>query len=172
MFNEKLLELLKTLAKDLKCDYITVSQNRIYGTDGSFAHLSYIEHTEPDLWNLENIVFYYNDMLPVNKFHKDKMNSLIINLSKFILVEPSIIDTHLGENENLREILNKKASEGLTLFKYGKYIFSINKTLLPLNKNDKLILTIRDINRSMFLNEFCILKGKKKIYKYYMYMSL
>lgn len=168
-----MIEKLSELSKVLKCDYVMVSSNAIYGTDINFAHLSFVYHTEPDLFELNNQAFIFKSMEPLDDLSSLKFLQLIDTvLNGYRGYKISLDENNLMNNELFLDIMSKKASEGISLMKIENYIFSINKSLLPVNKNDKLRLLIRDITPHKFLCEFIINKGKMIVYKFYMYAKL
>lgn len=167
------LELFISKAKLLKCNYVMCLRNCIIGTDEFFGYCGVITHTEPKFWALENTVFE-TKQFTVRRDLKYKFKQLIINVEGLMKIPVTKEFLSLHENEMFREILNRKADDGVAFFKLNdEYLISVNKSLIPLNKSDKLDLFIRDFNNGTFNGEFVIRKGKEvEIKKYFTYLKL
>lgn len=70
----------------------------------------------------------------------------------------------LNKNEQFIQLMNLKTADGASLFKLDKYVFSIYKGLLPVNKNDTVNLNISD-QFDYFICDFTVLKPKNKYVK-------
>lgn len=162
------LDLFINKAKLLKCSYVMALKDCIIGTDEHFAHLSILPHTEPKFWNMENIVFETKDFTVIKDIN---LLQLVDTVNGLLEYPPSFQFLSLDENETFKEIMAKKADKGMSIMNIGGYLVSINKTLIPLNKSDKLDLYIRDFG-STFLGEYIIKKGKIIIKKYFLYIRL
>jgi len=190
------LEALKELleySKTLKCDIIRVKDNIIYGTDSNFVHLRLIRCSNewPDM------IFYLKDLSEFIKQmnmlgHTD--NSLIFNIVEYIsiryeyidifdnLIESvnsyinnsiSFSDEDLKSNDDFNTINAMKAGDGVGLLKLSeKYILTLYSGLLPVNKSDKVMVYIRDIDTYRYLANFTIVKKKFSIDVYFMYLFL
>lgn len=166
--NEELMELFKSKAKLLKCDFVTVMGEYILGTDEHSAHLSLISHTEPRFWDLENRIFEAKDFILSSKLIDF---AYLFKTLNWILSHPVVVHkSDLQEDEKFKEIMAKKSSEGMSMINIDGYLLSVNKSLVPLNKSDKLDLNIRDFGNS-FSGEFIITRGKNIIKKNYLYIK-
>ncbi len=188
------LKIIYELAKTLKCEIIKISNNCIYGTDCNFAHLK----TIIDLDKLDidlDIIFYIKDLadlLKNNEFINDSQSIYIFNhlqihyefLDSFnklienvyfysIHIPTSYNNKDLKSNEDFIKINEMKSADGIGLLKLSNdYILTMFTGMLPVNKNDKLELLIKDIDEYRYLTEFIIDKKKFKINAYYMYLFL
>lgn len=171
--NPETLDLFINIAKILKCDIVMNKGGIIYGTDKDFAHLSKIEHHESKLWELDNVVFESNSFtIAIDQEQRLRDFENLINTTysiQFSDVSESFTD--LQDNEQFKIIMAKKAAEGISLLKLNDYLLSINKSLIPVNKADKLDLDIFDLGKT-FLARFKIKKGKNYVHKYFMYIKI
>ena len=176
-YNDK-ITLLHSLAKELKCEYIVVKGNYIYGTDENFVHVTYIKHNEIDLWDFQDKFISYRllsagEIEIIDNFKRNKFIQLISNISMLETFPVSTSHTNIDEREDFKAIMNKKAGEGLTNFCLDdKHILFISKSLVPINKKDKLNIDVREVDKNKFLAEFIISKGKMVLHKFYMFMHL
>lgn len=166
---DDIMELFISKAKLLKCDYVTVVGEYIVGTDENSAHVSIMSHTEPEFWNLENKIFETKKFTLSQKFID--FEYLLKHLKFIISHTPIIQKTNLQDNELFKEIMAKKTDEGMSMINIDGYLLSINKSLIPLNKSDKLDLNIRDFG-NLFSGEFIITRGKNIIKKNYLYLKI
>lgn len=171
----EVFEIFTRLAKPMKCTYATVKGSCIYGTDENFAHLSLIEHTEPLLWEMEGFVIDCTHFT----IHPEPRNVLkaIDHMALAITVIKNnypVRVNYLGlqGSEQFMKIMAKKAYEGVSFLNIEGYLMSINKSLIPINKSDKIDLNIRDLDNGNFCAEYIIKKGKNFIYKYFMFLKL
>lgn len=163
------LGLFMTKAKLLKCNYVMALGNIIIGTDEHFAHLSIMEHTEPKFWKLQNTVF---DTKQFTVAEGIDFVYLLDTINNILQTPPTLEVQSLHENETFKNIMAKKADEGMSMFKLGEYLISLNKTLIPLNKSDKLDVNIRDFGNT-FCGEYIIRKGKNVVIKkYFLYLKV
>ena len=190
------LEALKELleySKALKCDIIRVKDNIIYGTDSNFVHLRVIRCSNE--WS--DMIFYLKDLSEFIKQmnmlgHND--NALIFNIVDYISIHYEHIDTFdklilsvnwyinnpisfsnedLKSNDNFNTINAMKAGDGIGLLRLSdKHILTLFSGLLPINKNDKVMMSIRDIDTYRYLANFTIIKKKFSIDVYFMYLFL
>lgn len=87
--------------------------------------------------------------------------------------ESDYIVADLKENNDFNEIIAKKAKYGASLLALNnKYVLSIYKGLVPVNKSDKLSLELFDINDTMFIARFAVNKRKFIINKYVQYLFI
>ena len=91
-------------------------------------------------------------------------------------------ETSLEDNETFLNIMSTKASDGALLwfppppFNDPNYMMFLAKSMIPMNKNDKIKMTIKNnlkvLNPREFIVEFEVVKKKKKgvfsYHKYYM----
>lgn len=162
------LDLFISKVKLLKCDFVTVKGDLILGSDEDLAHLSIISHTEPKFWDLEGIVFRVKDLTKVDGISFD---ILYKSINQILRQPPTVQILNLQDDEQMKTIMAKKADDGISMININDYIMSINKSLIPLNKSDKLDLNIRD-HGNTFSGEYIITRGKNIIKKYYLYLKL
>ena len=89
-------------------------------------------------------------------------------------------ETSLEDNETFLDIMNTKASDGALLwlppppFNDPNYMMFLAKSMIPMNKNDKIKMTIKNnlrvLNPREFIVEFEVVKKKKKgVFSYHKY---
>lgn len=168
--------------KKLKSDIIYINNNIIYGTDTSFSYLKTLS-VKNDIGL--NILYIQKDM---NNFIKDSTDTIIysdntiqsvtsymvVNNPNYIVRFTNLIDQvqyllnfeqnliigDVREYKGFESLINLKSTQGMGLFKAEGYILTLFKNLLPINKNDRVGLTIRDISEDRFLATFSIMKSK------------
>lgn len=173
-------------AKSLKADIIYIKGNTIYGVDDNFTYLKQMTFD-----NILGLEICYNQKL-MNDFMKVCTNDIVIqdnsilsnietlyinnqNYIKNILTLNNKINNILLSNINIMNIdtvrgneqfesaISLKTSQGIGLYKVNEqYIMSIFKGLLPINKPDKVSLSIYDVDNTRFLTRFVISKPKNK----------
>ncbi|MCK9199323.1 MAG: hypothetical protein M0P49_06945 [Bacilli bacterium] len=182
-------------SKVLKCDITMVVGGKVYGTDNNFIHLRTIES------NLTNecpdMIFYLKDLTEFMKqrslsecdinikdikisdfitMHYEYIgvfNDLISSVNRHLTIPVSFSDEYLRNNEDFNTINIMKAKDGIGLLKLSeKYILTIYNGLLPINKDDKIEIYIRDISSYRYLANFTIVKKKFTIDLYFMYLFL
>ena len=173
------INLLHSLSKEMKCEYVVVRGNIIYGTDENFVHVSYIRHNEIDLWDLQDRYIIAKPLSDgeIKEIDDYKIFRFMKLLDSFSLILQNIPISFyyekVSDREDFKSIINKKAAEGLTKFQLDDdHMMFISKSLVPINKKDNLDINVRDIDNDKFLGEFIISKGKLTIYKSYMFMNL
>ncbi len=162
------LELFIASAKLLKCNYVMALRDCIIGTDEHFAHLTIMPHTNPKFWELENIAFETKQFTVAQNID---FSNLVYKIDEMIKRPVTLYIPSLDENEEFKNIMAKKADEGMSMINIENYLISVNKSLIPLNKSDKLDLYIRDFG-DIFCGEYIIKKGKNIIKKYFLYLKL
>ncbi len=182
-------------AKNLKADIVFITENTIYGTDSSFSYLKTLSFIN-DI-NL-NIIYIQKDM---NNFIKESTNTIlysnnmiqsgtqnmIVNIPTYVMNFTELVDrvNHLLNfkhnlilddirgQEEFENLINLKSSQGMGLFRINGYILTLFKNLLPVNKKDKVALSIRDIAEDRFLATFTVMKPKNvNISIFIMYLKI
>lgn len=181
--------------KNLKSDIVYINGNIIYGTDSSFSYLKTLS-LENDIGL--NIIYIQKDM---NNFIKDSTDTIIysnniiqssteymiVNIPNYIMKFTNLIDrvqNLLNFEQSLliddirgytgfESLINLKSTQGMGLFKVEGYILTLFKNLLPINKKDKVGLSIRNISEDRFLATFSIMKPKNvNIFVNIMYLKI
>lgn len=95
-------------------------------------------------------------------FYKNSIDHCISTIDKIISTTPvSFSRLNLQNDEDFQRIINSPATKGNGFYKLDdKYIMSLHKGMLPLNKSDIVSVEIRDINSREFLATFDIVKKK------------
>lgn len=174
------------IGKLLKADIVYVFGNTIYGTDSNFTYLKqmafdnvlginicYDQKLMNDFIKLctDTIVLEGNVLLSnIERFvvNNDVHIRNIINLDKkineIIITNTNTMNVdNVRDNQQFENAIALKSNQGIGLYKVSeKYILSIFKGLLPINKGDKVSLSIYDINDNRFLTRFIVTKPKIK----------
>jgi len=189
---EELKELFE-YSKALKCDIIRVKDKTLYGTDNNFIHLKTIRLNSNIIW--PDMIFYLKDLINfmkqiddiskidtlINIFefiitHNEFINlfdNLIVSVNMYLVNPISFSDEDLKSNEDFNTINAMKSGDGMGLLKLSnKYILALFSGLLPVNKNDKIAIYIRDIDNYRYFANFTITKKKFSIDIYFMYLFL
>lgn len=195
--NYKILEDILKIVKMLKCDYVLINGNNIYGTNEGFNIFRYMEFDNKD--NIK-MCFVVNSMV---KFLKNiGMNEIQIKgpllyssfdntidifnpilesdisnmhfrlYDKFNESYHKVIDVPILEDINFQKTLELKSADGAMSYKYDKYIMYIYNNLIPCNKGDKILLNIYDDLSCSFLATFITVKKKYKIHTSVMYLHI
>jgi len=189
----ELKELLE-YSKALKCDIIRVKDNIIFGTDSNFVHLKIIGlnkyHEFPDMLfylrdlsefmkriddisDTETTYFDISTFIDMQYKYIDVFDNLISSVSRYLNNPISFSDEDLKSNDDFNTINTMKAGDGVGLLKLSeKYILTLYSGLLPINKSDKVMVYIRDIDTYRYLANFTIVKKKFSIDIYFMYLFL
>lgn len=175
------------MTKVLKSDIIYIFGNIIYGTDSNFTYLKQMTFDnvlgisicyEQKLMNdfiklctdtivLDNNVLLSNiERLYINNdAYIRNILELERKINEMVLVNTNTINVdNVRENSQFEHAISLKSAQGIGLYKINEeYILSIFKGLLPINKSDKVSLSIYDINDNRFLSRFIVSKPKNKI---------
>lgn len=204
------LEDLNTKAKQVKSKIVLVYKNRIIGVDEEASYLKiigydnihnlfmiYVQKEMSNFLNginmLDTIEIVENKLICSNnteivikndKFALNIINS--VNRSEQICASTcNYYKNQLEKDDIFIDLINRKTGEGAKFYKINdKYILSLFKGLLPINKGDKTDLSIFDCGQVydrdgkmniIFLCKFYIIKKQKKndnITVYIMYRTL
>jgi len=196
--NKQQLKELITEAKKIKSDIIYIRPDgNIYGTDINFFHLkssttsilgfelcylskdmdAFIKNiddiaVEKIIINGINMIAENGAVVQVlNPFSINEINNKIIRLSYMINNPIIYTNESLQEDDVFQSIISLKTSDGSTIYKIDYiYMMSVFKTLLPINKGDKVLLNIIDIGQERFLSNFTVVKKKNVIINIYYIM--
>lgn len=122
-------------------------------------------------FNPENYIFKYSiRSYGISELMVRYINIASILENKFV---PDFKIDDLKSNEEFNQILAKKSSDGMSLFRASKkYMLTLYTGLLPINKSDKAGLEIYNVDNATFISKFIINKGKFIIFKYVNYLYL
>lgn len=95
-------------------------------------------------------------------FYKNNIDRCISTIDEIVSTVPvSFSRLNLQNDEDFQRIINSPATKGNGFYKLDdKYVMSLHKGMLPLNKSDIVSVEIRDINSREFLATFDIVKKK------------
>lgn len=186
------------VVKGMKCDIVYVYPNRVIGADKEGTSLSEVfcdtgvsESYEIERDVLKLIADKSKALVKVDDdpFEpEDFINRYAIrrswlgpleqsDLNMYIIMKgndiPNCRIDDIKADDSFNEIQNKKAADGMTLYKVNKkYILTLYKGLVPVNKSDRVALELYDIDNYSFLAKFIINKGKFTINKYLVYFFI
>lgn len=174
--------------KGMKCDIFHIYKDMIIGTDKEYTTLTEVildtKTTKPyeiDKDSINNIVdslkllvdeeinieIYFNEF-STKSYSITNLESIYLGIA--LLRIPSMYIEDLRSNNDFIDIIEKKSVEGASMLKLNKkFIITIFKGLLPINKKDKVSLEIYEIDNYKFLAKYIINKGKFIVYKYISY---
>lgn len=127
----------------------------------------------------------FSSIFNCNLLHPDFYNTIgrieyLYNISEFLNTrKPDVYIQSLHSTDSFLEAMGKKSKDGNLIFDVGQYadtdrhyLISTYSGLLPVNKSDKLNLSIYDLDDSRFMAHFSILKKKLAIELYISYLRL
>lgn len=160
----ELLNKLITLINKTKCDIIVIEGNMIYATDSKYSILKTIEIPYTDIiiatsldcikWSIENNQEHPNLFV---HYCYTKIHYLINRIVQYQQLPMTVNENDIRQNEDFEMINQYKASDGVMIYRTNGYCISIYKSLLNLNKPDKVNIKIYD-NILFFLSHFTIIK--------------
>lgn len=184
--------------KGMKCDIVYIYPDRIIGTDDKRIALaevicdtkvsqSYeiernviklIADKSKELINVDDDPFEPEDFINRYAIRRTWLGPLEqSDLNMHSMMKGNEIPDYrvddLKANENFNNIQAQKAADGMSMLRLNKkYILSLYKGLLPVNKADKVSVELYDIDSYSFLAKFIIDKRKFVINKYLVYFFL
>lgn len=182
-FTLQLRELIE-FAKVLKSDIVYISGNIIYGTDEGFTYLKQIEfintlnvtmcYKQSDMNNFIKLatldIEYSNNTLYSNIESVQVYNEVYIKsilrlytaINEIIFNNiPKINVENVRDSNEFEQAIALKSSQGIGMYRVNEeYVLAIFKSLLPINKKDKVSLLITDVDNYRFLSRFTISKPK------------
>lgn len=172
------------IAKSMKKDYIKITPKYILGTDVNTNTLSiiFIETGEEYMGTVAELegkgVPEFAECM-TEEILRDRFIYLLAKISPMAFygtVTPiegfDCLD--ISENENFLDTSrNMKAKDGAKMFKLDQtYIMSNFSSLHPVNKSDKVYLTLYPYDEISFMSKFVINKKKYEIHEYIRYLYL
>lgn len=172
------------IAKSMKKEYVHITPKYILGTDINTNTLSIIFMESGEEY-LGTIAELEGKGLPefaecmTEEILRNRFTYLLAKMAPIALYQTSSpIDgfecIDISENENfLNTSRNIKAKDGAKMFKFDKkYIMSNFASLHPVNKSDKVYLTLYPYDSISFISKFVIDKKKYEIHEYIRYLYL
>lgn len=172
------------IAKSMKKEYINITPKYILGTDINTNTLSII-YTESEEEYLGTIAELEGKGVP--EFAECMTEEILRGRFAYLLTKIAPIALHqtvspiegfecidISENENfLNTSKNIKAKDGARMFKLNeKYIMSNFSSLHPINKSDKVYLSLYPYDNISYMSKFVIDKKKYEIHEYIRYLYL
>lgn len=106
----------------------------------------------------------YSCEMPYNyKLQFNNNKNIISSVLTFPVIH--LID-NMKENEEFVNILDSKAADGVGMVRIGKYYMTLFKGLIRVNKPDKVMLKIYNLDSVSFISNFIVDKKKFNIYHY------
>lgn len=172
------------IAKSMKKEYVHITPKYILGTDINTNTLSiiYIESGEEYLGTTAEL-----EGKGVPEFAECMTEEILRHRFVYLLQKVSPIALYglvspiegfenidISENENfLNTSRNIKSKDGAKMFKLNEtYIMSNFSSLHPINKSDKVYLSLYPCDAISFMSKFVIDKKKYEIHEYIRYLYL
>ena len=182
------LKEIETLAKTMKSELIYINDyHQVFGISAGMSVYQMIRNTFVDfpvpvilnVLELKNLLTtkilsdsvtiqwgpqysaLYTD-IESKLFYKNNIDRCISTIDEIVSTVPvSFSRLNLQNDEDFQRIINSPATKGNGFYKLDdKYVMSLHKGMLPLNKSDIVSVEIRDINSREFLATFDIVKKK------------
>ena len=172
------------IAKSMKKDYVKVTPKYILGTDVNTHTLSiiFMETGEEYMGTIAELegkgVPEFSECM-TEEILRDRFNHLLTQIAPIALygtVPPIEGFECLDISESdafLDTCKNIKSKDGAKMFKLDQnYIMSNFSSLHPINKSDKIYLTLYPRDEISFISKFVINKKKYEIHEYIRYLYL
>ena len=178
--------------KSMKSDILYITTTGIYGFDNSLTivkKLNRIYNVGRDIIiRTASLVEYSKSIVDIPQESDvsipfmylepmslaNTLQNIIMSVHSLEAKNQVVYTCNLRESENFNSIMNMKTGDGVgILIVNDKYPITLYNNILPVNKADKVFLSISEIDHTSFLAQFIILKKKDiTIHVYIRYLFL